>query len=260
MTPKKPGTTSEETVSTKRVSTRLLALSSAAVVAVYAAGYWRTKAAAERLESAGAGRRPAPAPEPAAPVVPQPAPSSVALVLPTRPAPDRTPAVATTPAPVSAQAPTSSAPAAVRPQPSTEAPATTPAPAALAPIAANEPAAVPAAPPLALTTAVATPTPQLQVPDAPAPPKPLSAYKDGTYLGWGTCRHGDIQAEVVVAAGRITSAKIAQCWTRYSCNWLDGVVPQVVTRQSPNVDYVSGATQSVDAFYWAVTDALAKAK
>jgi uncharacterized protein with FMN-binding domain len=37
-------------------------------------------------------------------------------------------------------------------------------------------------------------------------------------------------------------------------------VPQVVARQSPNVDYVSGATQSVDAFYWAVIDALSKAK
>ena len=65
---------------------------------------------------------------------------------------------------------------------------------------------------------------------------------------------------MTIAAGRITEAKIAQCWTRYSCSWIDPVVPQVAARQSPNVDYVSGATQSVDAFYWAVVDALSKAK
>lgn len=35
---------------------------------------------------------------------------------------------------------------------------------------------------------------------------------------------------------------------------------QVTTRQSPDVDYVSGATQSSNAFYYAVVDALLKAK
>jgi uncharacterized protein with FMN-binding domain len=90
--------------------------------------------------------------------------------------------------------------------------------------------------------------------------RPFATYKDGTYLGWGSCRHGDIQASVTIVAGRVTEAKIAQCWTRYSCSWIDPIVPQVVARQSPNVDYVSGATQSVDAFYWAIIDALSKAK
>jgi uncharacterized protein with FMN-binding domain len=113
---------------------------------------------------------------------------------------------------------------------------------------------------------LAAPTSQPPAPDAQpqtasaAATKPFAAYKDGTYLGWGSCRHGDIQASVTIAAGRVTEAKIAQCWTRYSCNWIDPIVPQVVARQSPNVDYVSGATQSVDAFYWAVIDALSKAK
>ena len=76
----------------------------------------------------------------------------------------------------------------------------------------------------------------------------------------GNCRHGDIQAKVVVTDGRISSATINQCLTRYSCSWIDALPPQVVARQSPNVDYVSGATQSTDAFYWAVVDALLKAK
>jgi len=34
----------------------------------------------------------------------------------------------------------------------------------------------------------------------------------------------------------------------------------VVARQSPEVDYVSGATQSTNAFYYAVVEALARAK
>jgi uncharacterized protein with FMN-binding domain len=116
--------------------------------------------------------------------------------------------------------------------------------------------AAPAASAPGNAAAVPTEAPQAAAIAEPKPPQ----YKDGEYLGWGSCRHGDIQAKVVITAGRITSATIAQCWTRYSCNWLDPVVPQVVQRQSPNIDYVTGATQSVDAFYWAVIDALAKAK
>ena len=85
-------------------------------------------------------------------------------------------------------------------------------------------------------------------------------YRDGTYLGWGSCRHGDIQASVVIEGGRIASAAIAQCRTRYSCSWIDMLPGQVVSRQSTNVDYVSGATQSTDAFADAVAEALSKAK
>jgi uncharacterized protein with FMN-binding domain len=191
-----------------------------------------------------------------APAAPEPRSSGIAFALPTTPARERGAVVTAGPSTA-----TSATAAVAAPSPravASEAPADGPAPvptgqAASVPIAPTEPSPAPAA-----TTAVAMS--QVQIPEVPAPPKPQSVYKDGTYLGWGTCRHGDIQAEVVIAAGRIASAKIAQCWTRYSCNWLDGVVPQVVTRQSPNVDYVSGATQSVDAFYWAVVDALAKAK
>jgi uncharacterized protein with FMN-binding domain len=85
-------------------------------------------------------------------------------------------------------------------------------------------------------------------------------YKDGTYTGWGTCRHGDIEAKVVIEGGRIASAEISQCLTRYSCSWIAALPPQVVTDQSPETDIVSGATQSSDAFYYAVVEALGKAK
>jgi uncharacterized protein with FMN-binding domain len=95
---------------------------------------------------------------------------------------------------------------------------------------------------------------------AAADSKADAPYKDGTYFGWGTCRHGDIQAAVVIEGGRIASATIAQCLTRYPCSVIDTLLPQVAQRQSPDVDYVSGATQSADAFSDAVGDALSKAK
>ena len=47
-------------------------------------------------------------------------------------------------------------------------------------------------------------------------------------------------------------------WLTYF--WIAALPGQVISRQSPNVDYVSGATQSTNAFYYAVVDALSKAK
>jgi uncharacterized protein with FMN-binding domain len=92
-----------------------------------------------------------------------------------------------------------------------------------------------------------------------AAPEPRP-YRDGTYLGWGRSRHGDIQASVIIEGGRIASATIAQCLTRYSCAVIAALPPQVALRQSPDVDYVSGATQSANAFYSAVVEALSKAR
>src|SRR5438477_335373 len=94
---------------------------------------------------------------------------------------------------------------------------------------------------------------------APAAP-PAPKYKDGAYKGWGTSRHGDIEATVTVANGRIESAIISQCLTRYSCSWISPLPPQVAARQSPEVDFVSGSTQSTYAIYYAVIEALKLAK
>jgi len=91
------------------------------------------------------------------------------------------------------------------------------------------------------------------------PGAPLK-WKDGTYLGWGSCRHGDLQASVVVLHGRIIFASISQCFTRYSKKVIAQLPGQVVARQSADVDQVSRATESSDAFYQAVTEALLKAK
>jgi uncharacterized protein with FMN-binding domain len=86
------------------------------------------------------------------------------------------------------------------------------------------------------------------------------SWKDGTYYGWGSCRHGDIQAKVHVEGGRIVVASISECDTRYSCNVIEKLPPEVAQRQSAEVDYISGATESADAFHYAVLNALNKAK
>jgi uncharacterized protein with FMN-binding domain len=90
--------------------------------------------------------------------------------------------------------------------------------------------------------------------------KDENALKDGTFSGWGTSRHGDIQASVEIKNGKVVSAWISQCLTRYSCSWISMLPPEVVTRQSAEVDYVSGATQSSNAFYYAIVEALKQAK
>ncbi len=237
----------------KKVTNSLVAMSSAAVLAVYAAGYTRTDAAAKQLdaqsderrpagEGRGAGRGPAPAHE-----VARMEPVSAALPSATT-LPDRVATPLPTSAPAIAEAPKTTSPAQTA-----ETAVATPAPLAAPPVTETKPEPV---------VAVAPPPPPPPPPQpaaAPAPP-PAPRWKDGTYTGWGTSRHGDIQAQVIIEDGRIKAASIAQCYTRYSCDVIDKIIPQVAQRQSPETDYVSGATQSTNAFYYGVVDALSKAK
>ncbi len=218
--------------SNKKVANSLVAVSCGAVLAVYTAGYVRTQAAVDRFEAQAAERRrEVQGPPPSASLLTQfqPAPPPDAFERPhAPPAGKPTVILSEEPGPTKIESPTSVAPA----------PAETPVP----------------SPPVELVPAPVA-APKVEV-AAVAPPM----WKDGSYLGWGTSRHGNIQAEVVVEGGRIASATIAQCRTRYSCSVIDRLPPQVAQRQSPDVDNVSGATQSANAFYFAVVDALSKAK
>jgi uncharacterized protein with FMN-binding domain len=83
-----------------------------------------------------------------------------------------------------------------------------------------------------------------------------SKWRDGTYTGLGDSPHGDIEARVVIKDGRIVEAAIATCDTRYPCSVIDALIHQPVERQSPNVDYMSHATESSDAYYYALVAAL----
>jgi uncharacterized protein with FMN-binding domain len=266
-----------------RRSSNLLALGSAAVLTVYTAGYARTKPAADRMAAASNERHPAPPridPAVAAPIkadtplgdsavttmavkaeVATVNPGDSGVVSKANKATKSAAAVAhpidkgvhveaehAAPSGADAQAgvttatPTSAPITVATAVPPSTAPTTAPV------TASTSQTPPPAAPPSATTTA-----------EAPAPPvKPV--WRDGTYVGRGTSRHGDIEAMVEIKDGKITGAVISQCLTRYSCSWINHLLPQVVSRQSADVDYVSGATQSANALYYAVLQALTQAK
>src|SRR3984893_3059839 len=177
-----------QSVPRQKISNSLVTLSSAAVLAVYIAGYYRTGSAANGFAAQAARRRTA-APIVASGVAPKTA----------------TPGVEATPA--------------VRPPPA-------PPLRKVSPRASSAPVPNAAATPAASEDSPATPS-------ASPAAAPQGRYKDGTYLGWGTSRHGDIQASVVIQAGKIVSAEIAQCLTRYSCSWVAALPGQVSSRQSP---------------------------
>lgn len=226
----------------RRRANTLVALSSAAVMTVYAAGFMRTRAAAEKLENSSRSRPP---------VVP--APASVA--------PPATIAESVAVAKAAVAPPKVQAPKTPAPKPANVAVAEPATP-------ASEPAAITVAPPVVPPPAEVMPTPAA-APVAPPPDLSPSAevllggteLHNGTFLGWGTSRHGDIQASVTIYSGRITAVSIAQCRTRYSCDIIAHMPAKVLKDQTPEkLNNVSGATQSVDAFYFAVMDAINKAK
>ena len=250
------------------VRNNLVTLGTTAVIAVYAAGFARTKSAAYRFAEADAARPGAPAmqhaPEstrvaphdssstdkpliadnhPLIPGAPEPAP---------RKGPKRRPTADSTTIVTSRRVETMAGR-----DSSTINPARAVAQ-AIAKIAdsSSAPGVVAVPPTTSPPSQSAASATQAVDPSAPN----RGPYKDGQYSGWGTSRHGDIQATVEIRDGHIVSANISQCRTRYSCSWIAHLPSQVVSRQSANVDYVSGATQSTSAYYYAIVEALSQAQ
>lgn len=235
----------------------LVAISSAAVFAVYSAGYVRTQSAAEALDlemaaQRAAGRREAPV------VTPDSSPlqvlrDTVAAIQDAPPA-ARVVTVDTAPAP-RAPAPKQVATTTID---SAAAPAAVVAPADSAPrqnvpaipeyIAPPAPAPA-ATPPVATDSATATPAPKVV--------KPL---RDGAFHGYGSSRHGDIEVRVEIVGQKIVYAEISRCLTRWPCSIVERLPAQVIERQTADVDIISGATASSDAFYMAVLDALSTSR
>ena len=220
------------------IRNNLVTIGSAAVFTVYSAGFFRTRDAAQRFAGDAAQRHAAPLATKGPSVHAIAPPSGVVREEHTRHADARR--VAET---APAKAAKSVAHDASTPADSVAAPAAVPAAIAAAPT--PQPAASATAPDTAA---------------APIEKKDDNQLKDGTFNGWGTSRHGDIQASVEIKNGKIVSAWISQCLTRYSCSWISMLPPEVVQRQSAEVDYVSGATQSSNAFYYAIVEALKQAK
>jgi len=105
---------------------------------------------------------------------------------------------------------------------------------------------------IAVPTTTVTPT--------AAPAAATGEFRDGTYTGTGTSRHGSIGVTVTVQTGKMVAAEITNCGTRYPCSLIAALPDQAVARQSAAVDAVSGATDSTNAYRAAVNAALAQAR
>jgi uncharacterized protein with FMN-binding domain len=86
-----------------------------------------------------------------------------------------------------------------------------------------------------------------------------TGYTDGTYTGQGTSRRGDVWVQVQVTGGRIANVTITRSTLQYPLRDIAALPQQVVQRQSAQVDLVSRATYSSQAFRGAVSQALASA-
>jgi uncharacterized protein with FMN-binding domain len=87
----------------------------------------------------------------------------------------------------------------------------------------------------------------------------VSPYKDGTYTGTGTSRRGDVTVSVTISGGRITAVNLTKVATEYPASAIASLPAQVVAKQSAQVNGVSGATYSAQAFRGAVQAALQQA-
>jgi uncharacterized protein with FMN-binding domain len=245
-----------------RISNKLVAASCAAVLAVYAAGYWRTREAARQFEMQAKARRPAARAQRT--VSSRPTPT---LIQASSPAPRRPRETPATIAPTVASAQGSSSPMKarrVRHTPASTATASAMAGAAVpsSPVAASDTLPVPAS---TDTGMVVHPVPMpSELAPAPRPVSgppatPAAKWRDGIYSGHGDSPHGDIEVRVVIKDGRIVEAVVDVCNTRYRCELLDPMVQQVVVLQSSDVDYISRATESSEAYSDGLVEALGKA-
>lgn len=110
----------------------------------------------------------------------------------------------------------------------------------------------------------ATSAPTTRAAGSPASPTSTSSstatYKDGTYTGTGTSRRGSVQVSVTIQSGHIASVTIGRASTEYPVSDIARLPGEVVSRQSAQVDVVSGATFSSIAFRGAVQQALQQAQ
>lgn len=88
-----------------------------------------------------------------------------------------------------------------------------------------------------------------------------SSYKDGTYTGTARGFGGNITMQVTIKDGRITDIKVVNASGETSSyfNRAKGVISRMLTKQSPSVDTVSGATYSSRGIINAVKKALTRA-
>lgn len=90
--------------------------------------------------------------------------------------------------------------------------------------------------------------------------QPKQKYKDGTFTGTGMNRRGSIQVAVTMQKDRITDVVISDWGMHYAQSDVVGLPSEVLRKQNAQVNNVSGATYSTQAFEDAVQNALSRAQ
>jgi uncharacterized protein with FMN-binding domain len=85
------------------------------------------------------------------------------------------------------------------------------------------------------------------------------SLRDGVYGGTGSGPYGDVSVSITVIDRRIADVQITGVTTFFSADWIARLPAEVIRRQGPSIDAVSGATGSTAAFDAAVADALRRA-
>lgn len=134
------------------------------------------------------------------------------------------------------------------------------------PAATSTPASVP--------TSVVTSTPKPTPTTTPAPvsvpppaPKPTGQYKDGTYTGSvADAYYGNVQVQAIVQSGKLADVKFLdypqthQTSVYINSQAMPYLKQEAIQAQSANVNIVSGATFTSQAFIQSLASALSQAK
>lgn len=120
--------------------------------------------------------------------------------------------------------------------------------------------ASPSSSPVTSAPTTSSPVTSSSAPRSPSIRAVKKKYTDGTYAGMGNNRRGFIEVSVTISNDRITDVEISNFGMHYSESDVVGLPAEVLQQQSAEVDNVSGATYSTDAFRDAVNNALSQAK
>lgn len=112
-----------------------------------------------------------------------------------------------------------------------------------------------------------TKSPPTSIPATPRPQTNSSQYKDGTFTGsTEDAFYGNVQVSATIAAGRLTDVKFLQYPHDHSDSIMINqqamplLIQEAIQTQHANVDVISGATFTSEAFQQSLATALAQAK
>ena len=96
----------------------------------------------------------------------------------------------------------------------------------------------------------------------PDPSSASGAYKDGEYFGKASAYNGNVEVKVTISGGKITAIDIVKTKDdeEYFFDAQKKVIPEILEKQSTDVDAVAGATTSSEGIAHAVEKALEQAK